>query len=384
MFPHITHIDDLLPFIKDNPLIRVQVDEKTGHTVVCYMLQDEDTFAGQHEHQERECRGITFHWNGRVAARTLHKFFNIGQRADVMPENFHWQDVTRIMVKRDGSMVTPVLRSLPNVPMEHINQFSFKTKKTFSSPEAENAELIARSTPGGFEWILKVLKQDLTPTFEMTSPKFPIVLTYQKDELTLLHVRDNGTGQYLSEKELLELNSPFPLVENVMDKFIGQGLPQNLVSWQKLKDFAETAEGVEGVVIQFGQEMVKLKTIWYCNLHNSVTFTRWRDVARSVVADQADDLKAAFVMTGRSPQPIIDVEKKIMTTISWAKAAVDEIVAAGKDQGLSQKDMALTHKGHVMFGQIMRIFGDRPVDWMDWYAKNHLDTDWSLEVIPAM
>lgn len=373
-FPKIEHLDDLLPYIKDNKQIRVMPDSETGHIIVSYMIQDEDTFAGEHEHFEREARGITFHPNGRIASRTLHKFFNIGQRDDVQPEKLHWPSVTRIMVKRDGSMVTPVMTSAHN--------FKFKTKKTFSSKEAQAANELVR---GGMEyvWIANLLQRGLTPTFEFTSPKFPIVLVYEKDELTLLHVRDNVTGHYLSEQEIRELNPPFPIVENVMDQFIGSGVPANVVSWDKLKEYALTATGVEGVVIQFGQEMIKLKTVWYCELHRSVTFTRWRDVARSVCADSSDDLKGAFKLTGRDIEPILKVEREIKRRTEAAQEICEAYVKHGLAQGWDAKTMALTYKEHELFGQIMAVFRGKTIDWMAWYEKNHLDADWPLEVIPT-
>jgi len=375
-FPKIEHLDDLLPYIKDNKQIRVMPDAVTGHIIVSYMIQDEDTFAGEHEHFEREARGITFHPDGRIASRTLHKFFNIGQRDDVQPEKLHWPSVTRIMVKRDGSMVTPVV-------IAGTSTFKFKTKKTFSSKEAIAAGDHLTMVPGGIQWIGDILNKGLTPTFEFTSPKFPIVLVYKQDELTLLHVRDNVTGHYLSEPEIRELNSPFPLVENVMDKFIGTGVPANVVSWDKLKDYALTETGVEGVVIQFGQDMIKLKTAWYCELHRSVTFTRWRDVARSVCSDSSDDLKGAFALTGRDIAPILQVEHAIKVKIDQARGAAEMHAQAGITYNKTAKEMALLNKEHPLFGQIMAIFRGKTIDWMAWYEKNHLDADWPLEVIPT-
>lgn len=374
MFPQINHLDDLLPFIEGNAQIRVKDCEVTGFKIVSYMVQDEDTFAGEHEHAERECRGITFYPDGRLAARTLHKFFNIGQRDDVQPHNLRWQNVTRIMVKRDGSMVTPV-------KLDDQGNWMMKTKKTFTSKEAQEATKLAAETENGVAWIQDVLLAGLTPTFEFTSPKYPIVLVYEKPELTLLHIRNNASGRYLSEEEIRSLNCPFPIVENVMGHFLGDGIPQNLVSWSKLEEYAKTATGVEGVVIQFGQEMVKLKTIWYCELHRSVTFTRWRDIARSVVADQSDDLKAAFALTGRDIAPIVKVEQEIRDAIIEPKAFVEAIVREAQLDNCTAKDLALRMQGHELFGQIMSSFRGKEIDWMQWYERNYLDNEWSLEVV---
>ena len=205
MFPTINHLNDLLPFVEANKQIRVKADEHTGLIVVCYMVQDEDTFAGEHEHFERECRGLTFYPSGKIASRTLHKFFNIGQRDDVLPHNLQWANVTRIMVKRDGSMVTPVLLEGGTVIM--------KTKKTFTSKEAIVATELLHAVDNlqaELEWVKTVLRFGYTPTFEFTSPRFPIVLKYVKEELTLLHIRENVSGRYLSEAEIGRLDCPFP------------------------------------------------------------------------------------------------------------------------------------------------------------------------------
>lgn len=372
MFPVIKNLADLLPFIEGNSMIRVKPCEVTGLTVVCYMVQDEDMFAGVDAAWEKECRGITFYPDGSVAARTLHKFQNIGETEALQPQNLRWAEVTRIMSKRDGSMVTPVLLSDGSI--------KFKTKKSFDTKEASLADEVLKNTEGGEAWVRALLNVGYTPTFEITSPKFPIVLLYEKDELTLLHIRFNETGRYASEEELLALNSPFPIVQNELARFIGEGVPANLVSWEKLKEYAETAEGVEGVVIQFGQDMVKLKTKWYCDLHHSVTFTRWRDVARTVLADQADDLKGAFAMTGRSIEPILEVERVIKAKITIAKMIVDSAVSLAQRDGLTAKDTALAFKDSELFSQIMRTFRGGEVNWYEWYEKNHIDS-WTLEVI---
>jgi RNA ligase len=373
MFPTINHIDDLLPHVQDNPQIRVKV-EPNGMTVVCYMLQDEDTFSGANADYAAECRGITFHPDGKLAARTLHKFFNVGQDPTVRPEVIAWQDVVRIMDKRDGSMITPVL-------VGGYNQVKCKTKKSFDTKEAALADELLKPKER-YDWVWGLLVAGYTPTFEITSPKLPIVLLYDKDELTLLHVRHNESGRYLTEDEIRALESPFPMVENVMHQFIKPGVPANMVSWDLLKKAAETAEGIEGWVIQFANgEMVKLKTQWYCDLHHSVTFTRWRDIARSVVADQSDDLKGAFAMTGRDIEPINRVERVIKATIDSAAARAWTQVEEGRSNSFTAKDMALALKGHEFFGQIMRLFRGQEVNWMEWYEKNRLDFDWSLEVV---
>jgi RNA ligase len=369
MFPTINHINDLLPYIETNSQFRVQV-QPNGTTVACYMLQDEDTFRGEHDAWYKECRGITFDVAGRVASRTLHKFQNIGENEGTQPDMIPWDRIVRVMDKRDGSMITPVLVG---------DSVVCKTKKTFTSAEAVAAtEFLHRVDDGqyGLEWVKTVLRAGWTPIFEWTSPRFPIVLLYERDELTLLHIRNNVTGEYLLDLEsLFETRCPFPIVENLYSRGVDDD-PRALL------DLALTKEGIEGWIIQADDgQMWKIKTQWYVKLHHAVTFTRWRDIARTVLDDKSDDLKAAFALTGRAIQPILEVEFKIGQRIKFAREASRQIVDVFKSTGADAKTVALSLKDHEHFGVIMQTWRGREVDWFAWYTKNHLKSDWGLEVV---
>lgn len=379
MFAEINSLADLLPAVQDNPQFRI--DERAdGYTIVCYMLKDEDTFGGEHAALKAECRGITFK-DGKVVSRTLHKFANVGESEDTQPHLIPWHDIVRIMDKRDGSMITFVQDG------EHVRA---KTKKTFDSAEAIEATKLVSDYSGGAEWIKSLLRQGYTPTFEFTSPRFPIVLVYEKDELTLLQIRHNITGKYVmpgtDQWNVLTELCPFNIVPNLIDEFswsmADEGIPSTTeVDWEKLKKAAEDRTGIEGWIIQASDgRMWKVKTVWYCNLHHSVTFTRYRDVAKLVLADQSDDLKAAFALTGRSIAPIVEIEHQIFSKIEEYEAIVREVV---RDSiGLSFKEMALKLNSHPLFSQIMRVARGGEVDWLKFYEEQHL-REHSLEVIPC-
>jgi len=382
MFPTINHIDDLRPFIQNNPQFREQ-EQPNGTTVVCYMLQDEDTFRGEHEDYYKECRGITFDTKtGLIVSRTLHKFKNIGEGADTQPDQIPWDKITRVMDKRDGSMITFVLVN-PNTEYASVRA---KTKKTFTSAEALAATEFLHKDPAKVNWVLKWITNGWTPTFEWTSPKFPIVLLYEKDELTLLQIRNNETGEYMDltkgphfgvhDHELM----PFPIVDNEIEKYSTDGK----VDYDKIHYMQLTREGIEGIIVQSKDgEMWKAKTKWYCDLHHSVTFTRWRDVARTVLDDKSDDLKAAFAMTGRDIGPIVEVEKKIFDEIDRVKILCEEYAGLGHGFNRTKKDMALMHKEHPFFNLIMRTFNGQDINWTEWYLKKYIH-EWSLEVIPTI
>jgi RNA ligase len=269
-----------------------------------------------------------------------------------------------------------------------------KTKKSFTTKEAALADQILHrvETVNGatdqfkLEWVRRILEVDYTPTFEITTPKYPIVVLYKTDELTLLHIRENLTGRYLTESEIKDLEPPFPIAENQIGLFslarVTDSGVVNEVSWEMLKKYAEETEGVEGLVIQFKNgDMVKLKTAWYVLLHRTVVFTRWRDIARAVIADTSDDLKGMFALTGRDIAPIVKVEREIKRKIQNVSEAVELHVQTGKILERTPKDMALAFKDHELFGQIMAAFRGKEIDWMSWYDKFHLESTWGLEVV---
>lgn len=376
LFPTINHISDLLPYIEGNKQFRVQ-EQPNGFTVACYMVKDEDTFRGEHSFWYQECRGITFNADGTVASRTLHKFPNVGENAESQPDMIPWDRIVRIMDKRDGSMITPVLMADGSIVC--------KTKKTFTSAEAVAAtewlHQIVTDADGNkdqpyLEWCREALASGFTPTFEWTSPRFPIVLVYEKDELTLLQIRENVTGEYITnfEDDILVVKCPFQIVENLAKSYFVQP--------RKLLDVAMTTEGVEGWIIQADDgQMWKIKTKWYCDLHHSVTFTRYRDVARAVLAEKSDDLKAAFAQVGRSIEPIVEVERLIFAMIDEVQRGLESDLYTARTQDWDAKKTAIAFKDHRHFGLLMRTFRHGEINWMEWYQKEHI-RDHSLEVIP--
>jgi len=78
-------IADILPHIKDQKDIRVKVEDN-GFTVICYMLKGNNTFSGDNSAFALECRGITFRPDRKIAARSMQKFFNVGETAELAPK----------------------------------------------------------------------------------------------------------------------------------------------------------------------------------------------------------------------------------------------------------------------------------------------------------
>ena len=376
-FPHITCISDLQPHLASNPEI-VTKDLPNGTKVVCYTISDETTFHGEHAAFKREARGITFNPDGSIAVRPLHKFFNVGECAETQLDALDLSEanIARLMLKRDGSMLSPMMVD---------GKIALKSKKTYESDVARMATAFmyeqldkviqhAKDIPLTYAMCRQMMNKNITPVFEFTSPKARIVINYQEPALTLLHLRDNVTGEYIMDHYQLKSYSKMfnvPLVEE---------FPASEIT-NILRRIA-TEEGIEGYVIQFKDgNMVKLKTPWYLQLHRTVTFTRRRDVAEMVLDETLDDYKSYLSAAGSLDtfKTVEEIEHAVVSHINMISAEVENIFV--EDGHLDRKSIALKYSGHKYFGLIMaRAIGKEP-DYIGFYRKNILKNEFDLEQV---
>jgi RNA ligase len=196
-FPYIEKIEDVLPHIKDRG--EFLVAEREHYTVINYMVALADTFDMFDSYDEgnyvydvtgairRECRGLKFYKDGRIAARPFFKFFNINERDETKIDKVDWSKPYTIMEKRDGSMIHP---------MRIGNDIRWMTKMGITEVSAQAEKFIEKNT--NYEKFAKwCIENQLTPIFEYTSPNNKIVVRYEKDELVLLAVRHNITGEFM-------------------------------------------------------------------------------------------------------------------------------------------------------------------------------------------
>lgn len=380
-FPVITNDVGMRTELADKTEIRF-MEQPNGTTVCSYIVSAEGTFDDVYA---REARGVVFDARGNVIARPLHKFFNVNERPETHVDKIDWTKVIRVMDKRDGSMIHTVARRNDDDLWPHGWEFDLKSKKSFTSDVAHSAKafmmLAAEAGLRFHELCNHVVSQGQTAIFEWTSPVARIVLAYPKDELRLLHVRDNTTGEYLTRGALEVLAAKFdiPVVahaDEIMDMIATD--PKMLL------DLAQTLEGVEGWVIQFSNgDMVKLKTKWYCERHRAMTFLRERDIALLTLREELDDLKALLVGEGADITEILEIEAKTV-------AAVDEIIAsvtryhqeAKARHGDDRKAIALAYGPAGLnfdhFGLLMQVYSGKDPDYKGYFERNLLSTTFSL------
>lgn len=363
-FPIIHNIDQFRAEIGHKPEIR-EMDIGNGLKCFCYMISGESTFDSP---WALECRGITFNSLGEVASRPLHKFFNVGERESTREENIDWSSVSVVMDKRDGSMISTVDLGGGN--------WLLKSKKTFTSDVAQHATEFARAREKYQQMIEEALQMGITLIFEWTSPADRIVLKYEEPQLTLLHARSNKTGIYYQRSFVKEwaAHHGIPTVDT-----FGVEDPRDLLKK------AQTTEGVEGWIIQYGkfaQDMAKIKTRWYLDLHHSIVFVRERDIAQLVLNESIDDLKSKFASEGIDLAPVLAIEARVLQTIDQLIDDTEALLVEAKKLA-DRKEVALTLRSHPLFGLMMRKYTGGEPNYIEYFERNHLRQDYSLDVISS-
>lgn len=360
VFPIIENISDLIPYIQDKKEIAVS-KRSNGTTVVCYNVEDGDTFSNDYA---RECRGLVFDTaTGNIIGRPLHKFFNLGENDKVQISDLDWTHVLAVWDKLDGSMVTA----------HRVNgAVDFKTKKSFDSDVVLAAKAFINEKAQNIYNFCDEIVDEFTPIFEYTSPERRIVIGFDEDKLTLLHVRHIKTGAYipltdsalreLIEKHNIDVLSPVELKKD--DK--------GALDVEDLLSFLKTAQQIEGYVIQFEHDMVKVKCDWYRNAHKVVSFLRVRDVVRMVLDASIDDAKAFIAEVGYSIKPIEEIEHKVVSEINAIAKEVEDVKALSISKNMAVKDVAITYKNHPYRALIMNAIRDIENDYVDHYRKHYL------------
>ena len=274
VFPVINNIDDVLPHIAERT--EFIIADKGSYTAIDYNVMMGDTFVSDNELTQqvrREMRGIIFcNRTGEILRRPLHKFFNIGQTEEVFHENLDFSREHLFLEKLDGSMIAPFIVD---------GEVLWGTKLGYTQISKLVDPIINESPKWNNFADVMINHCGYTPIFEFTSPHHPIVLQYDKDELRLLAMRHMNTGEYSSYSDMTTIASHFDIpVVSMYDV-----TSQNLDKISALKD-------EEGIIIRWNDGgMVKLKSDWYCRLHNALDSIRFENnLVNIIIHDELDDL----------------------------------------------------------------------------------------------
>lgn len=374
--------DLTFPILHDDVTMRQKVahkpeirfmDQENGTVICSYIVSCDGTFD---EMYSREARGIVFDKTGKVISRPLHKFSNLNQNPEVQFEKIDWSKVTRVMDKRDGSMIHTVDVKNTDDFWPPRFKFNLKSKKSYTSDVAMQAKafMVVADVKNNIrygDFCNWCLKNEVTAIFEWTSPIARIVVGYQADALTLLHIRHNVSGEYVLHAVLEEVACSFgiPVVADL------EHLKEMFTSPEGVKRYIEETEGVEGVVVQFESgEMLKVKTSWYMERHRAMTFLRERDIAEMTLNETLDDLKSILIGEGCDITEINAIEARVVSELDEIIIEVNAVIS--ENTGFDKKSMAMKYGpqtgNHPYFKLIMNKFDGKEPDYKGFYERNYL------------
>lgn len=332
-FPTITHIDDVLPFVKDkNEFNVVHRDECI---TIDYVFQDEDTFSHP---ILKECRGIKFDKNtGFIKARPFHKFFNHGEQKS--EENGRDFNDAIMYEKLDGSLIHFI---------EYKGEIRACTKAGITEV-SEKAEKELNLSNDFLEKIRGFINRELTLCFEYTSPNNRIVIRYEEPELVLLGVRDNTTGEYFKHLDLFKHTLGVRAAKIYENASI-----ENVKEW---KD----REGV--VTVWPDGYRLKLKADDYVLKHKvKDQLFREHNVLQMVLNDQTDDLVG--IIDEEDYQKVVDYKHSVRENII---ACANQITMKLNElQGKERKEVAMYVTKELPKTHL-------PIFWQCYDGKNPVD-----------
>lgn len=315
-----------------------------------------------------EGRGIMFELDAndqpvRLAARSMHKFFNLNENPSTMNLNTDQSNISIVMDKVDGSLISTWI--------DQHGKLQLKSKTSLTSDQVQMAWKAIMSDPGVkfgggghmsfLDILLEVTTNGATVNMEYVGPDNQIVIGYAESAVRVLNWRDRETGEYELAMHYWDQH-PF---------FLWAGGAREVGFDLKTLDDAKGIEGVV-VVLQSG-EWFKLKTPWYAALHKTKdSINSPRKLFECIVSEAADDLKALFHADPVSIAKIEDMEKKIVWKYLNVVRVVCEYYNGNKD--LDRKSYAI--KGQQMldrelFGLAMTKYLGREVDFKEWAIKHY-------------
>lgn len=321
IFPIITHINDVKPFIEGKE--EFKIFEKDWYDVANYVVALDESFDCP---ISTECRGLIFDKSGKLISRPYHKFFNVNEKPHTRMEEIDLNEPHVILEKLDGSMIRPI-------PCD--TGFRLATKAGVTDV-AMNAEVFIADKPEYSKFIEYCLMIGLTPIFEWCSRKNRIVVDYPEDKLILTAIRENSTGIYqnwFNMRETAKLYS-IPFVKAIAG---------DDTDISKVVDHIRKWEDDEGVVIRFDNgHMLKIKADDYVLRHKcKESLSQEKNVLSIIINDSVDDIVPLLDKSESDRERLFQFEKDFWREIYKFDNKLISMFVKGNDQFPDQKEFAV-------------------------------------------
>lgn len=258
-------------------------------------------------------------------SRRYHKFFNLGERQETLPENIDFSQPHVILEKLDGSMISPLVFG---------DNVRWSTKMGITDTSMQTEVFIAQN-PQYTRFAKFCHKKGLTPIFEWCSRQNRIVVDHPVDQLILTAVRKIVEGTYYNQKRLQVLGFFFqiPIVKVVASSHD---------SIDALVTAIRMDEGGEGVVVRFKDgHMLKIKSDWYVRIHRAKEFlTSDRLKIEAILSEKVDDVLP--FLTEPDKVALQEFQTELWNNINMFVMLVENIHLYIHRQNLDRKQFALS------------------------------------------
>lgn len=307
-------------------------------------------------------RGIMFDVtdkeNIKISSRPMNKFFNIEQ-GEVDRSNMK---LVGYMDKLDGSLISTYL---------HNGELKLKTKGSIKSEQAIAAmEWLDLPENSEMKNFLKfhTEKNNLTVNMEWTAPDNQIVLFYPEASLRILNMVNNKNGKILTAENIDKKN----LVNK--DIFVKSHKIPNM-SLDNIIESIRNEQGNEGYILEFSDSegnshLVKVKNIWYVNLHqiksNLNTTTK---IIETIIDETSDDVRVLFAEDKHFLDNITRLENVVSPRISKIEADIEKFYSDNKE--LSRKDYAIKAQSELQpyMSLAMNLYIGKETNYKEFFKK---------------
>ena len=312
-----------------------------GVSVFNYRLAGNADFKDNDAYEMRGLAYVFDHDGTYKSYRLLHKFFNMNQVEDTQYSVVKDRRVRSVYSKEDGSVGSFI--RLPN------GKVVAKSKMAFESDQALGMLSIYEGNEEIRRFVDWSLDNDLVAVFEYVAPHNRIVLRYAKEELILLRLRDNKTGEYL------DLNDYADRIGSIRTAVSYDYSLDDLVA------MAETVEDMEGWVVDLDGLFVKIKTKWYFSLHGlRDNLYRENILIEYILDDKIDDILSTIPVDDYNERDRIEkmtniVIKAINDKVYDILESYKLFLSDGDDYDKMRKNYGLKYKNDSNFGYVMSL-----------------------------
>lgn len=355
----IPSFEDCLEIVKNNECFTHRYREVNGYKVSIfnYLLASYKDFKqpipNNPDIDAFELRGLCFtHDKDMNVVRRfllLHKFFNLNQCEDYQYDILKNITINKVTDKMDGSIMRFI--ELPN------GEIVVKSKTFFDNNQTKMAMDVYNKNKRLQAFVKDTLDYNLAAVFELTSPLNAIVLKYQSNNLTLLQLRDEATGEYL------DLHN-HPLVKKHGIDVVSQ---ENL-TLDEIISLSKTVKDKEGWVGEWADGLFKVKTDWYCERHGLLTETLNREnlLMELIVDEKIDDAIAELDINDMRRT---NIENICQAYTHYLVHKLNEVKALAKRYNGDKKTWVLTNRPNPLFSFAVYLLDLKEDDWDDYLIE---------------